>query len=132
MPPPGCAELADGASDGPSGSRPVCPAGGVRGHRGTLRGLYQHPARTLKENLKDLPGVPSQDGLEGDVGFDAGTYPAAPRYSGLAEVGVLVSSKTGSPWAVTATLPLGGAPQPTPSRGKDRTPPRRRKVLAPS
>ena len=46
---------------------------GVWGQMGTLGGLYQHPARTLKEDLKGLPRVPPQDGLEGDVGFDAGT-----------------------------------------------------------
>ena len=42
--------------------------------------------------------------------------------SGSAEVGVLVSSKTGSPWAVTAPLPLGGAPQQ--HRAEERTEPR--------
>jgi hypothetical protein len=55
---------------------------------------------------------------------DLTRVPTLPLHAmaGSAEVGVLVSSKTGSPWAVTATLPLGGAPQQ--HRAEERTEPR--------
>ncbi len=56
---------------------------GVFGDGRALRGLYEDPAGTFEGDLEGLPTPATHEGLERDVGADAGAYAAAPRYCGF-------------------------------------------------